>query len=86
MQKKSFDLSGAASSLATIEQELWKKNILRDRPRQNKDYLDVAGEDFARNRSVGIDGTEITPSSKLTTLLSRYYCRLQHIQGFPETD
>jgi hypothetical protein len=32
--------------------------------RERKDYLDVSKEDFSRNKSISIDGKEITPSSK----------------------
>jgi len=51
-------------SLADIEKELWKKNIIHT-SRQKKDYLDVSKEDFSQNKTLSIDGREITPSSKL---------------------
>ena len=45
-----------------IEANLWKTNI-RDGPRSKQDFLDVSKEDFSMNKTVGIDGKEITPSS-----------------------
>ena len=50
--------------MADIEKELWKKNIIHT-SRQKKDYLDVSKEDFSQNKTLSIDGREITPSSKL---------------------
>lgn len=54
-------------SLGDIEKELWKKNIIHT-SRQKKDYLDVSSEDFSQNKTIGIDGKEITPSSMLLLL------------------
>jgi len=50
-------------SLGDIEKELWKKNITFH-TREKKDILDVSNEDFSKNKSISIDGKEITPSSK----------------------
>jgi hypothetical protein len=44
-----------------IEADLWKTNI-RDGPRAKRDFLDVGAEDFSKNKSLGLDGKEITPS------------------------
>jgi hypothetical protein len=49
-------------SLGNLESELWKKNVISG-PRRNKDYLDVANEDFTKNKTLSIDGREITPSN-----------------------
>jgi len=51
-------------SLGDIEKELWKKNITFH-TREKKDVLDVSNEDFSRNKSMSIDGKEITPSSNI---------------------
>ena len=64
MEQKSFDnvLNMDKTSLGSIEGELWKKNVTSG-PRRNKDYLDVTQEDFTKNKTVSIDGREITPSN-----------------------
>jgi len=64
LEQKSFDnvLNMDKTSLGSIEGELWKKNVTRG-PRKNKDYLDVTQEDFTKNKTVSIDGREITPSN-----------------------
>ena len=63
MEQKSFDyvLNMDKTLLGNIEGELWKKNVTSG-PR-NKDYLDVTQEDFTKNKTVSIDGREITPSN-----------------------
>lgn len=49
--------------MGDIEKQLWKKNIIQT-IRQKRDYLDIANEDFSKNKTISIDGKEITPSSK----------------------
>jgi hypothetical protein len=44
------------------EKYYWRQNIVKSR--EGKDFLDVTAEDFSKNKSVSIDGNEITPSSK----------------------
>ena len=41
---------------------MWKYNI-KQGPRLKKDFLDTTNEDFSQNKSKGIDGNEITPST-----------------------
>jgi len=41
---------------------MWKNNI-KAGERQNTDFLDTTNEDFAQNKSKGINGQDITPSS-----------------------
>ena len=45
-----------------IEDQLWKNNIAKGN-RQNADFLNVAQEDFSKNKSVDFNGKEIIPSS-----------------------
>ena len=40
---------------------MWKNNIKSGRV--NKDFLDTSKEDFAKNKTNGIDGEEVNPSS-----------------------
>lgn len=39
-------------------------------PRRNKDFLDVSNEDFSKNRTISVEGDEITPSSKYYSTLT----------------
>lgn len=48
--------------MGNLESELWKKNITTGH-RTHKDYLDVSSEDFTKNKSVSIEGKEVTPSN-----------------------
>ena len=67
MQEKNFDnivQMKENRTLADIEADLWKRNISHNPNRQKRDYLDVSNEDFSMNKSLSIDGSEITPSSK----------------------
>lgn len=45
-----------------IEQNLWK-NQVKEGVRVKRDFLDTSKEDFSKNKSKGINGQEITPSS-----------------------
>jgi hypothetical protein len=54
--------------LGNLEQELWKKNV-KEGPRHKKEFLDVSNEDFTKNTSLSIEGREITPSSKLYSII-----------------
>ena len=49
-------------SFEEIEAEMWKNNIKKGK-RLRKDFLDTASEDFSMNKTRGIDGKEVTPSS-----------------------
>jgi hypothetical protein len=66
LEQKSFDnilnIDHGKVSLGNLESELWKKNVITG-PRRNKDYLDVTQEDFTKNKTLSIDGREITPSN-----------------------
>jgi hypothetical protein len=66
LEQKSFEnilnIDRDKVSLGGLESQLWKKNITSG-PRKAKDYLDVANEDFTKNKTVSIDGREITPSN-----------------------
>ena len=44
-----------------IEANLWKNNIKSGRV--SKDFLDTSKEDFSHNKTKGIDGAEVNPSS-----------------------
>lgn len=64
---KTKDFSGVTkqkinSSVSEIEQNMWKYNV-KTGPRIKKDFLDASTEDFSKNKSKGIDGSEITPST-----------------------
>jgi len=52
----------APKTMAEIEANMWKHNIKAGQ-RRHKDFLDTSTEDFSQNKSRGIDGQEITPSS-----------------------
>jgi hypothetical protein len=41
---------------------MWKYNV-KTGPRIKKDFLDASTEDFSKNKSKSIDGSEITPST-----------------------
>ena len=49
-------------TMEEIEANIWKDNI-KQGSREHKDFLDTTNEDFRNNKSKGVDGQEITPSS-----------------------
>ena len=63
---KEKDMSGYVAkthhTVEEIEANLWKNNI-KQGPRKFIDHLDVSQEDFSKNKSKGINGAEVTPSS-----------------------
>lgn len=44
-----------------IEANIWKNNIKSGR--KDKDFLDTSKEDFSLNKTKGIDGYDVAPSS-----------------------
>lgn len=72
-------------SLGDIESQLWKKNITFE-SRNKRDYLDVSKEDFSQNKTINIEGKEITPSSIYNAISNLYFYSFQHLQRQPETD
>ena len=64
------------TKLEDIEKNLWRKNVKKE-ARNNKDFLDTKNEDFSMNKSLSIEGKEITPSSNASLPLIQR--SLQHI-------
>jgi len=51
----------APKTMQEIEANLWKNNIKSGRV--DKDFLDTSKEDFSQNKTKGLDGEEVIPSS-----------------------
>lgn len=74
-----------STTLGDIEAQLWKKNITFEN-RSNKDYLDVSKEDFSKNKTISIEGKEITPSSKSNYIIYQHLITLlSQISIYSET-